>query len=121
MDAPGYEPTGWAGLVPWLLYAAPFIIPTALVWWGQHRAKENRKRDKPVLAEIHEQTVNSHKGKDNLRDQIDRLEAVVTDGFQQVQTQLNGLHEELRTERLERIAGDNRLNVNVHPTIEREV
>lgn len=112
MEPPAYEPTGWIGLAPWILYFAPFAVPTALIAWGQWKAKKN----KPILTEIHEQTVNSHKGKDNLRDQIDRLENVVTDGFAQVQRQLSGVHEQIQTERLERIAADNRLSINVVPT-----
>lgn len=115
MEPPAYEPTGWAGLVPWLLYFAPFAVPTALVWWGQRKAKAHRKADKPMLKDIHEQTVNDHKEKSNLREDVDELKTrserldekidhvlkVVTDGF-------SGLHEEMRQERKERIAGDER-------------
>ncbi|OMC44725.1 hypothetical protein A5742_27525 [Mycolicibacterium fortuitum] len=103
------------GLVPYLFYAAPAAVPTAFLWWGQRKAKAHRKTDKPLLTEIHEQTVNDHKEKSNLREDVDELKAgslkldekidhvlkVVTDGF-------SGIHQEIRTERLERIAGDER-------------
>ncbi|QRY51718.1 hypothetical protein [Mycolicibacterium septicum] len=130
MEPPAYEPTGWVGIVPWLIYFAPFAVPTALIAWGQWKAKAHRQKDKvrheddkALLDEVHEQTVNNHKGKDNLRDQvdrlegtIDRLETVLTDGFAQVQRQLNGVHERIHTESLERIAADNRLSINIVPT-----
>lgn len=96
------------GLVPYLFYAAPAAIPTALLWWGQRKAKAHRKTDKPLLTEIHEQTVNDHKEKSNLREDIDEIREIVRDGFRSVSRDIGGLREELRTERLERIAGDAR-------------
>lgn len=95
------------------MYFAPFAVPTALVWWGQRKAKAHRKADKPILKAVHEQVQNSHST--NLREDIDEIRDLVKGGFSKVDRRLDGLQEELRTERLERIAGDNRLSVNVHP------
>lgn len=88
------------GLIPYVFSAA---IPTALVWWGQWKAK---RVTKPMIKEIHHQVKNSHKT--NLREDMDRIEGLLADGFSRVDRQLEGLRDDLRTERLERIAGDAR-------------
>lgn len=95
-------------MVPYLFSTATTLGTGALVWWGQRKAKRHRKDDKPMLAEIHEQTVNDHKEKSNLREDIDEIREIVRDGFRNVHKDIGGLREELRTERLERIAGDQR-------------
>lgn len=94
------------GLVPYLFYAAPAAIPTALVWWGQRKAKKHRQSDKPMLKEIHEQVQNSHTT--NLREDMDRMEGLLTDGFARMDRRFERLEDELLTERKERIAGDQR-------------
>lgn len=42
-DAPGYEPTGLLGLIPWVLWAAPVVVPTAVLAWNGRKARESRK------------------------------------------------------------------------------
>jgi hypothetical protein len=56
------------------------------------------------LGEIREQVSNDHDS--NLRDDIDDLRNLLREGFRETRLDINGLREELRTERIERIEGD---------------
>ncbi|QGJ88783.1 membrane protein [Mycobacterium phage Yecey3] len=67
------------------------------------------------LNQINDQVSNTHD--ENLRDEITRgfkeLQTVIADHRKEVREDINGLREELRTERVERIEGD-RLRVVVN-------
>ncbi|QBI97273.1 hypothetical protein KD930_gp29 [Mycobacterium phage Kevin1] len=127
-----YEPDDAWGLLGLLvvngaaiLAAIGSLISVVVTVRGQKRGRRRWSHDREKLDEIHEETVNSHKGKTNMRDQIDALEqkvdliAVGVTALQQGQETHNvairdlkrdvgGIREELRTERKERIAGDAR-------------
>lgn len=94
------------GLVPYLFYAIPTAAVGALTWWGQRRAKKIRENDdtKPLVKEIHEQVRNSHTS--NMREDMDEIRDLLKSGFARVEHRIDGLQDDLRTERLERIAGD---------------
>lgn len=64
-----------------------------------------RRRGK-TLGAIENQVTNAHDT--NLRDDIDRLTILLTEGFTETHKDIRGLREELRTERVERIEGDHR-------------
>ncbi|WP_066904518.1 DUF2746 domain-containing protein [Mycolicibacterium houstonense] len=107
-----FNPDSWLDIVAYLIIIAGMIGVAVLPVWLQRRK----------VNDIHDQTVNSHKDKDNLRDQVDRLEStvdrlegaiegltgVVSDGFRCVNRELGALQKGQELERLERIAGDQR-------------
>lgn len=94
---PPYNPENWVDLV------GLGITGTALavVAWLSHR------RLKGPLDEVKDQVQNGHTDT-NLRDDIDRLTALVVDGFHETRQDIRGLREEMRIERVERIEGDRR-------------
>ncbi|AER47901.1 hypothetical protein PBI_LUCKY2013_50 [Mycobacterium phage Lucky2013] len=123
MDAPAYEPTGWFGMLPWLLYAVPFLVPTLFIAWGQwkarrHNAKQAATTDelKQTIGAIRNNVQNGHKTL--MRDDLDELVAGIkelragqeTQGemLNRMDRRLDRIAEDLSTERQERIAGDRR-------------
>ena len=64
------------------------------------------RRNGKKLGNIEEQVTNEHST--NLRDDIDGLTRLLTEGFAETRKDINGLREEMRTERVERIEGDRR-------------
>ena len=127
-----YEPDDAWGLLGLLvvngaaiLAAIGSLIGVVVTVRGQKRGSQRWSHDREKLDEIHEETVNSHKGKTNMRDQLDALEqkvdrvAVGVTSLQQGQgahniairdlkRDIGGIREEIRTERKERIEGDKR-------------
>jgi hypothetical protein len=93
----------------------PGVVAAVLAYYGQQKAKQRWNRQAKQSDEIHYQVKNDHPS--NFRDDLDELKRIVQEGFQnihksfsEVHVDVSGVREELRTERLERIAGDkNRL------------
>lgn len=98
-----YHPEDWHDVLAYLIFGLPAIIAAVAAF------NHNRKAIRGTH-ELAEQTLyevkNDHRS--NLRDDIDELTCVVKEGFRDVKTDLSGLREELRTERIERIEGDRR-------------
>lgn len=64
------------------------------------------RRHGKTLGSIENQVTNEHST--NLRDDIDGLGRLVTEGFAETRKDVRELREEMRTERIERIEGDRR-------------
>lgn len=124
-----YKPDDGIDLLGLLIIYAPAWLPAlgtlAVVVHGQRKGRDRRNEDRAVLADMHEkvevvkrEVKNDHPDDQNMRDQIDRIEqAVSTQGedireIRQRQIEqgrdIGGIREELRTERKERIEGDER-------------
>lgn len=54
-EAPGYEPTGLLGLIPWLVYLAPAAVPTAALAWVGLKAKASRRERDEKTAQFREE------------------------------------------------------------------
>ena len=116
------DPDSPLDLLALFIVGMPASLPAIAALWvtirGQKRGRERWDHDTEKLTEIHEETVNSHKGKSNLRDQIDALETKVDEvvggiakleqGHRELRRDLNGIREYLRQERADRIEGDRR-------------
>jgi len=123
------DPDSPLDLLALFIVGMPASLPAIAALWvtirGQKRGRERWDHDTEKLTEIHEETVNSHKGKGNLRDQIDALETKVDEvetkvdevvggiakleqGHRELRRDLNGIREDLRQERADRIEGDRR-------------
>ncbi|AID58856.1 hypothetical protein PBI_GAIA_36 [Mycobacterium phage Gaia] len=98
MNAP-LNADSWLDLIAYLIMALSMIGVAAIPVWLQRRK----------VNEIHDQAVNSHKDKDNLRDQIDRIESIMIEGFQSVDRRLDRFEGRLEREIDERIAADKQL------------
>lgn len=59
-------------------------------------------------AAIRSEVVNGHGDGPSLRDDVDELRKLITDGFTEVRRDIGGIRHEVRTEREERIEGDRR-------------
>ncbi|AQT25848.1 hypothetical protein SimranZ1_36 [Mycobacterium phage SimranZ1] len=112
MDA-AYQPEDGIDLIGLLIIGLPSTIAAigtgivgVLTVRGQRKGRERARQIDAKTDEIHEQTVNTHDT--NMRDDLDEIRDLVRDGFKQIQRDIGGLREELRTERLERIEGDKR-------------
>ncbi|AMS01735.1 minor tail protein [Mycobacterium phage Brocalys] len=108
-----YQPDDGIDLIGLLIIGLPSTIAAigtgivgVLTVRGQRKGRERARQIDAKTDEIHEQTVNTHDT--NMRDDLDEIRDLVRDGFKQVQRDIGGLREELRTERLERIEGDKR-------------
>ncbi|QGJ93688.1 hypothetical protein SEA_HANNACONDA_47 [Mycobacterium phage Hannaconda] len=123
MDAPAYEPTGWFGMLPWLLYAVPFLVPTLFIAWGQWKARRHNVEQaatndelKKTMGTIRNNVQNGHPTL--MREDIDKLIEGIKElrdeqkeqgeTLVRVDRRLDRLAEDLSTERQERIAGDRR-------------
>ena len=99
-----YHPEDWNDVLVYLIVGLPAIIGAVAAAHHQQRKAINGTRD------LAEQTLyevkNDHRS--NLRDDIDDLTVAVREGFKGMHTEIAGLREELRTERIERIEGDRR-------------
>lgn len=82
----------------------PGMAAAVLAFYGQRKAKERWTRQEKQSDEIHFQVKNDHPS--NFRDDLDDLKRIVQEGFRNIHIDVNGLREELRTERVERIEGD---------------
>lgn len=94
-----FNPDSWMDVILLVLIAligtAGATIPTVM-----------SRRHSKTLGAIENQVTNAHDT--NLRDDIDRLTILLTEGFTETRKDIRGLREELRTERVERIEGDRR-------------
>ena len=117
MDAPAYEPTGPLGLIPWIVYALPFL----LLAWGQWRQKREAKHQgnkvdqiQKTVSTVRDNVQNGHQTL--MRDDLDGLLAGIKSirdkqdehgkSMVGVHRRLDQIAEDLSTERQERIAGD---------------
>ena len=94
-----FNPDSWMDVVLLILIAliglAGATVPAVIA-----------RRHGETLGNIEEQVTNEHST--NLRDDIDRISHLVAEGFAETRSDIHGLREEMRTERLERIEGDRR-------------
>ncbi|MGV0768696.1 hypothetical protein [Mycobacterium syngnathidarum] len=62
-------------VVPSLVAAIAAIAGAVITVRGQRKGQDRWKGDRKILGDIHKQAVNDHPPDENLRDQIDRMEA----------------------------------------------
>ncbi|ULN72312.1 hypothetical protein [Mycolicibacterium smegmatis] len=131
-----YNPDDTIDLLGLFIIGLPGSLPAIAALWvairGQRKGRDRWSRDHETLREIHEETVNSHRGKSNMREDLDKVlagiaalqhgqeaQAAAISELQQgqeasavairdLQRDVGGIREEIRTERRERIAGDER-------------
>ncbi|QKY79206.1 hypothetical protein SEA_RAYMOND7_27 [Mycobacterium phage Raymond7] len=110
-----YEPDDTIGLLGLvvanggsIIAAIGTIVVGVITVRGQRKGRDRWSHDRETLREIHEETVNSHRGKSNMREDLDELRDLVANGFKRIERDIGGIREEIRTERKERIAGDRR-------------
>ena len=89
----------------WMDFIALILIALIGMFGATVPAVLARRHGK-TLGNIEEQVTNEHST--NLRDDIDRISRLVTDGFAETRDDIHGLREEMQTERIERIEGDRR-------------
>ena len=82
----------------------PGLVAAVLAFYGQQKSKKRWARQARQSDEIVFEVKNDHAS--NLRDDLDELKSLMQHGFRDTRQDISGLREELRTERLERIAGD---------------
>lgn len=74
-----YNPDDTIDLLGLLIVGLPASLPAiaalVVVVRGQKKGKARWKGDREMLGDVHRQTVNDHADDENLRDQIDRMEA----------------------------------------------
>lgn len=98
-----FNPDSALDLIAYLIVGIPAIIAAVAAFMKQRQElKTHRKTAERMLYQVE----NEHRS--NLRDDIDDLASSIKEGFGDVQKDIRGLHEELRTERMERIEGDRR-------------
>lgn len=97
-----FNPDDWKDVLVLLFLGVCGVITAGLPLWLKVRSIEDRS------CEIKEQVSNAHD--ENLRDEITRgfkeLQAALADHRSETALNFMGIREEMRTERLERIAGD---------------
>lgn len=81
-----FNPDSWLDLLAYVIIGIPATIAAVATIRGQHKGKERWKRDREDVVEIrdnareiHEQTVNDHAAKSNMRDDIDEIRELVKD------------------------------------------
>lgn len=104
------DPSDGIDLLGMLIVGLPMSLPAvaALIVTirGQRRGRERARKIDAKTDEIHENTVNDHDT--NMREDLDEIRDMLRDGFRHMERDIGGLREEMRTERQERIAGDQR-------------
>jgi hypothetical protein len=98
-----FQPEDTNDLLAYLVVGLPGIITALAAFRHQNRQLKGQRK-------LAEQTLNEVKNdhRSNLRDDIDDLAKSINAGFREVKSDISGLREELRTERIERIEGDRR-------------
>lgn len=94
-----FNPDSWMDV-------AALVILALITTGGATLTTVIARRHGKTLGSIQDQVTNEHDT--NLRDDIDKLTALVAEGFSETRKDIGGLREELRTERIERIEGDRR-------------
>ncbi|MCH9731629.1 MAG: DUF2746 domain-containing protein [Actinomycetia bacterium] len=94
-----FNPDSWMDVVVLVVLA---LITTG----GATLTTVVARRHGKTLGSIQDQVTNAHET--NLRDDIDKLTALVAEGFAETRKDVRELREEMRTERIERIEGDRR-------------
>lgn len=103
-----FGPQNWVDIIGYAVVGLPSTAAAIATLRFQHRAKRHRDDQKSMATATFNQVTNNHGT--NLRDDIDELAQAIRDGFSDTRRDIGGLREELRTERIERIAGD-RINL----------
>ena len=98
-----FHPEGWDDVITYMIISLPAIIGAVAAF--KHQSKE-LKTQRGIAEKTLYEVKNEHRS--NLRDDIDALSASIKDVAHDLHTNINGLREELRTERIERIEGDRR-------------
>ncbi|MGB0877557.1 MAG: DUF2746 domain-containing protein [Mycobacterium sp.] len=97
-------------MTPWnpdsWMDVAALVILALITTGGATLTTVIARRHGKTLGSIENQVTNAHET--NLRDDIDKLGRMVTEGFAETRKDIHGLREEMRTERIERIEGDRR-------------
>lgn len=101
-----FNPDSWLDIVAYLIVGIPAIIAAVGVVMARQAQKENYEDQTRTADAVLNEVKNDHAT--NLRDDIDGLAKAIRVGFAEVRVDINGLREELRTERVERIEGDRR-------------
>lgn len=105
-----FDPSDGIDLLGMLIVGLPMSLPAvaALIVTirGQRKGRERARKIDAKTDEIHENTVNDHDT--NMREDLDEIRDMLRDGFRRVERDIGGIREEMRTERKERIAGDQR-------------
>ncbi|QDF19846.1 hypothetical protein SEA_FULBRIGHT_29 [Mycobacterium phage Fulbright] len=105
-----YNPDDTIDLLGLFIIGLPGSLPAIAALWvtvrGQRKGRERARRLDAKTEEIHEHVVNTHDT--NMRADLDALRDLVANGFKRIERDIGGIREELRTERKERIAGDER-------------
>lgn len=96
---PAFNPDSWMDIAAYGLVALPATIAAAVA------VRQSRQNKSGIDATL-DQVRNSHNT--NLRDDIDEIARELRAGFNEVRTDLRGIRDELRQERVERIEGDRR-------------
>lgn len=96
-----FNPDSALDLVAYLIVGIPAIIAAVAAYMKQ---RQELKSHRQVAEQMLYQVQNEHRS--NLRDDIDDLALAVKEGFSSVRHEMNGLRDEIRTERMERIEGD---------------
>ena len=119
MDAPAYEPTGPFGLIPWIVYALPFLLLAWGQWWQNRKAKHQGNKVDQIQKTVSTVRDNVQNGHQTLmRDDLDGLLAGIKSirdkqdehgkSMVGVHRRLDQIADDLSTERKERIDGDKR-------------
>lgn len=99
-----YHPEDWHDVLAYLIVGLPAII--AAIGTSFFHQRKELKVQRRIAEDTLYEVKNEHRS--NLRDDIDDLAVAIKEGFNNVKSDISGLREELRTERLERIEGDRR-------------
>lgn len=102
-----FNPDSWMDFLLLVLIALIGLAGTTLPVVISRRQNKTMDKHGKTLDNIEDQVVNDHE-ETNLRDDIDKLTALVASGFSETRKDIAGLREEMRTERVERIEGDRR-------------
>lgn len=99
------NPDSWMDVVAYAVISLPATIGAVAGWRWHKKATSRHEEQRSVSSQTLEQVSNSHPT--NLRDDIDEIRDIARDGFKEIRAEFAAVRSELRTERMERIEGDN--------------
>ena len=99
-----FNPDNWLDLVAYAIVGIPATIAAIAAVRGSKKATEHNEEQRDINTRTLDQVQNNHTT--NLRDDIDHFHSSILANLTEIRRDIGGLREELRTERLERIAGD---------------
>lgn len=103
-----YEPHDVMGLVGLLVISLPALAGAVLAGLALYRQRGTDRKVDDVAAGVQETNRSVNCRPTPMRGDLDEMRAEMRSGFRQLSRDVGGLREELRTERLERIKGDER-------------